>query len=174
MLKEVGALLLREAIGGAPLLAGRPGHRETARFLVGMPEGYTGEMEGDSGLRRILLAVVLAALVLGLAAILRMRGQEKPAALRTVVLSMRDYTFNGSNPTLSFRVGERVRFVVRNEEATPIRHNFSIPGLNVPCDGELGPGEIKHVTVTLSRPGTFEYLCCTHRGMGGKLVVTRL
>ncbi len=122
-------------------------------------------------MKRILLAVALAALVLGLAAIVRMRGQGNPPAPRTVVLSMRDYTFNGSNPTLTFRVGERVRFVVRNEETTPIRHNFSIPGLNVPCDGELGPGEIKHVTLTLSRPGTFEYLCCTHRGMGGKLVV---
>jgi len=39
--------------------------------------------------------------------------------------------------------------------------------------GQLGPGEIKHVTLTLSRPGTFVYLCCTHRGMGGKLVVAR-
>ena len=126
-------------------------------------------------MKRILLAVVLAALVLALAlgAILRMRAGGKPSPMRTVVLSMRDYTFNGTNPTLSFRVGERVRFVVRNEETTPIRHNFSIPGLNVPCDRELGPGEIKHVMLTLSRPGTFEYLCCTHRGMAGKLVVAR-
>jgi len=124
-------------------------------------------------MKRILLAAVLATLVLGLAMIVRMRGQAKPGPLRVVVLSMHDYTFNGVNPTLSFRVGERVRFVVRNDETTPIRHNFSIPGLNVPCDGELGPGEVKHVMLTLTRPGTFEYLCCTHRGMGGKLVVAR-
>ena len=118
----------------------------------------------------VLLAVALAAMVV---AVLRMRAGPKSGPLRTVVLSMRDYTFNGTNPTFSFKVGERVRFVIRNEETTPIRHNFSIPGLNVPCDGELGPGEIKHVTLTLSRPGRFEYVCCTHRGMGGTLIVSR-
>jgi len=126
------------------------------------------------GTKRILLAAALVAtLSLAVTAIVRLRGGGKPGPLRTVVLSMRDYTFNGSNPTLSFRVGDRVRFVVRNEETTPIRHNFSIPGLNIPCDRELDPGEIRHVTLTLSRPGRFEYLCCTHRGMGGALVVTR-
>jgi len=130
-------------------------------------------MERNSGMKRLLLTAALAALILALVAIIRLRGAVKPGPPRTVVLSMRDYTFNGSNPTLSFRAGERVRFVVRNEETTPIRHNFAIPGLNVPCDRELGPGEIRHVTLTLSRTGTFEYLCCTHRGMGGTLVVAR-
>jgi plastocyanin len=122
--------------------------------------------------RRPLLAVFLAlALAFVLVAIVRGRVR-KPEPLRTVVLSMRDYTFNGDNPTLSFHVGERVRFVVRNDETTPIRHNFAIPNLNVPCDQEMGPGEIRHVILTLARPGTYEYLCCTHRGMGGRLVVT--
>ena len=103
--------------------------------------------------------------------LVRWRASRETEPLRTVVLSMRDYTFNGDNPTLTFHEGERVRFVVRNDEATPIRHNFAIPGLNVPCDKELGPGEIRHVILMLARPGTYEYLCCTHRGMGGKLVV---
>ncbi len=129
-------------------------------------------MVENPGMKRIFFAALLtAALVVVLAGIVRMRAARRPASPRTVVLSMRDYTFNGTNPTFSFKVGERVGFVIRNEETTPIRHNFSIPGLNVPCDRELGPGEIRHVTLTLTRPGRFEYLCCTHRGMGGILVV---
>jgi plastocyanin len=130
-------------------------------------------MAGNGGSRRVLLAAVLALVAaLLLVGIVRWRADREPPALRTVVLSMRDYTFNGDNPTLSFHEGERVRFVVRNDETTSIRHNFAIPMLNVPCDRELGPGEIRHVILTLARPGTYEYLCCTHRGMGGKLVVT--
>jgi plastocyanin len=115
----------------------------------------------------LLLLVVVAMLV-----IVRSQHKGSSAPPRTVFLSMKDYTFNGGNPTLTFRPGERVRFVVRNDEQSPIRHNFSIPMLNIPCDRELGPGEIRHVTLTMPRSGSFEYLCCTHRGMGGKLVVT--
>ena len=120
----------------------------------------------------MLLVVLTLALALLLVGIVRWRAEREPEPLLTVVLSMRDYTFNGDNPTFSFREGDRVRFVVKNDETTPIRHNFAIPDLNVPCDRELGPGEIRHVILTLSRPGTYEYLCCTHRGMAGKLVVT--
>ena len=124
-------------------------------------------------MKRVLMAALLAAvLAVMMVVIVRMRAAERSTPPRTVVLSMHDYTFNGDNPTLSFRVGAHVRFVVRNDEGTMIRHNFAIPGLNIPCDRELAPGEIRHVTLTLSRAGTFEYLCCTHRGMGGKLVVT--
>jgi plastocyanin len=115
----------------------------------------------------LLLLVVVAMLV-----IVRQQRMGSSAPPRTVFFSMKDYTFNGANPTLTFRPGERVRFVVRNDEQTPIRHNFSIPGLHIPCDRELGPGEIRHVTLNMPRSGSFEYLCCTHRGMGGKLVVT--
>lgn len=122
-------------------------------------------------MRRILFAAILAALAVTLAVVIRMRADSRPRPARTVVLSMRDYTFNGVNPTLTFRAGERVRFIIRNDETTMIRHNFAIPDLRVPCDQELGPGEIRHVTITLGTPGTFAYQCCTHRGMGGKLVV---
>ena len=121
-------------------------------------------------MKRMMFAVLLVVLVLTLV-IARQRLQGPSAAPRTIVLSMSDYTFNGDNPTLTFQPGERVRFVVRNDEQTPIRHNFSIPGLNIPCDRELGPGEIRHVMLTMPRSGVFEYLCCTHRGMGGKLVI---
>ncbi len=90
---------------------------------------------------------------------------------RAVVMSMSDYTFNGNNPTLTFRPGERVQFVVRNDEDSPVRHNFRIVGLNVPCERDLMPGETREITLTMPRSGEFAYTCCTHPGMGGKLVV---
>jgi len=126
------------------------------------------------GLKGILVAALLAAMLgAGVVIFLKQRAARSPASVQVVDLSMRDYTFNGTNPTFRFKVGDRVRFVVRNEEQTPIRHNFAIPSLGIPCDRELGPGEIRHVFLTLKRPGTFEYVCCTHRGMGGTLIVTR-
>lgn len=125
------------------------------------------------GLRGILVAALLAAILAAWVVVLKQRGGRSSSELQTVELSMRDYTFNGTNPTFRFHVGDHVRFVVRNEEQTPIRHNFAIPSLGIPCDRELGPGEIRHVFVTLKKPGAFEYVCCTHRGMGGTLVVTR-
>ena len=125
------------------------------------------------GLRGILVsALVVAAVVTGVFIFQRQTGRS-PGSVQTVGLSVRDYTFNGTNPSFRFKVGDRVRFVVRNEEQTPIRHNFAIPSLGIPCEQELGPGEVRHVFLTLKRPGTFEYVCCTHRGMGGTLIVTR-
>jgi len=126
-------------------------------------------MAGIPRWRIIGAAVCLAMTVAILVPVYLSRNRVSP--LQTVDLSMRDYTFNGTNPTFSFRVGDRVRFVVRNDEETPIRHNFAIPTLGIPCDKELQPGEIRHVFLTLKRPGTYEYVCCTHRGMGGTLIV---
>ncbi|HEX5030116.1 MAG TPA: hypothetical protein VFX78_01500 [Candidatus Eisenbacteria bacterium] len=112
-------------------------------------------------------ALLLAALI-----VLASCGRPKPE--RMVHLHMTGYAFNDSNPTLAFTTGERVRFLVRNDETTMIRHNFRIAALGVRCDYELGPGEERAVTVTLpDTPGVFHYDCCTHRGMGGIIVVKR-
>jgi len=125
-------------------------------------------------MKRLLLSVpiVLAAAV----AVLALSGRFAPRPAgppRTVELRMYDYTFNGTNPTLRFEPGERVRFVVSNDEDTPVKHNFRVVGLDVPCERELLPGETREVTVTLPRSGEFAYTCCTHPGMGGKLVIDR-
>jgi plastocyanin len=87
-------------------------------------------------------------------------------------MSMKEYAFNGDNPTLPFQPGETVRFVITNDEMTPIKHNFRIVGMDVPCERELNPGETREVVVTIPQSGEFAYTCCTHPGMGGKLVVT--
>jgi len=123
--------------------------------------------------RAVTLALLAFVAIAAGGVYLAHRLTARPAPLQTVVLTMRDYTFNGTNPAFRFHVGDRVRFVVRNEEQTPIRHNFAIPDLGIPCEGEMEPGTIRHVFLTLKRPGTFEYVCCTHRGMGGTLIVAR-
>lgn len=99
------------------------------------------------------------------------REHAAPGPPRTVVLSMKDYAFNGLNPTLTFRPGERVHFVVTNDEKSRVLHNFRIVGMDVPCGPPMTPGERREVSVTMPRSGEFAYTCCTHPGMGGKLVV---
>ncbi|HEY7727583.1 MAG TPA: cupredoxin domain-containing protein [Candidatus Eisenbacteria bacterium] len=123
-------------------------------------------------LARILLVVVGAGMLAGaLLTLLRPRTFEGRGPVRTITLSMRDYAFNGTNPTLVLRAGERVRFVVRNDEDSPVRHNFEIPGLGVPPAEDLDPGGIREVTVTAPLSGEYAYGCATHRGMGGKIVI---
>jgi len=122
--------------------------------------------------KRALVPSLLVLAVAGAALAFVARRPETPAGPdRTVVMSMSDYTFNGTNPTLTFEPGERVHFVVRNDENSAVKHNFRIVGLNIPCERELKPGETRDVTVTLPRSGEFAYTCCTHPGMGGKLVI---
>ena len=117
---------------------------------------------------------IAARLAVGLAVIFGSASCGKGATERTVPLPMSGYAFNDSNPTLSFKAGERVRFVLTNDETTMIRHNFRIVGLGVHCDYELGPGEGRSVAVTMpDTPGVFPYDCCTHQGMGGIILVTR-
>lgn len=123
-------------------------------------------------MNRVLIALVLVLVLAGAALAFVGRDRDDAAGpARTVVMSMKDYAFNDSNPTLAFRPGERVRFVVTNDEDTPVKHNFRIVGMNVACERELLPGERREVTVTIPPSGEFAYTCCTHPGMGGKLVV---
>jgi len=122
--------------------------------------------------KRIALPAILILAVAGVAAAyVGLKPQAPAGPPRTVVMSMRDYTFNGTNPTLAFKPGERIHFVVRNDENSPVKHNFRIVGMDVPCERDLEPGQTRDVTVTLPRSGEFAYTCCTHPGMGGKLVI---
>lgn len=113
---------------------------------------------------RILLVLLLVAGIF-FARVMR------PGPVRTIRLSMKNYAFNDVNPTITLRAGERVRFLLWNDEETPILHNFQVPALGIACGDALRPGERREIFVTAVTPGTFAYACCTHRGMGGKLVV---
>src|SRR5512134_387353 len=118
------------------------------------------------------LVVLAVAAVAAPAVLSRLRASEA-VPTRTVALSMREYAFNENNPTLQFRPGERVRFVVTNEESANVLHNFRVVGMNVECGPPLKPGERREVTVTMPKSGEFAYTCCTHPGMGGKMVVAK-
>jgi plastocyanin len=119
-----------------------------------------------------LFAVIgVGALTGALLALLRPGMFEGRAPVREITLSMRDYTFGGTNPTLYLKPGERVRFVVRNDEDTPIKHNFEIPGLGVPPGKEIEPGGSREIMVVAPLSGEFTYGCATHRGMEGKIII---
>lgn len=123
-------------------------------------------------MKRVALTLLFVLALVGAA--MAFVGREKEKDLpptRTVHMSMKEYTFNGENPTLAFKPGERVRFVITNDEPTAVKHNFRIVGMNVPCERELKPGERREIVVTIPPSGEFAYTCCTHPGMGGKLVV---
>jgi len=121
-------------------------------------------------LKRLALPLVAVLLVAGVATALAVRGRG-PGPVRTVTMSMRAYAFNGTNPTFRFTPGERIHFVVTNDESTNVLHNFRIVGMNVDCGPPLKPGETREVTVTMPKSGEFAYTCCTHPGMGGTMVV---
>jgi plastocyanin len=122
--------------------------------------------------RRLFLGTIAVALAGAALAIGAPWREQSTGPARTVAMSMSGYAFNGKNPTLAFRPGERVRFVVTNDEQTRILHNFRVVGMDVECGPPLLPGERREVEVTMPRSGEFAYTCCTHPGMGGKLVVT--
>jgi plastocyanin len=122
----------------------------------------------------ILLALVAAGVLAGvLLALFRPQLFVGRPPIRTITLSMKDYAFNRNNPTLVLRPGERVMFVVRNDEDTPVRHNFEIPALGVPPGKELEPGESREVTITAPLTGVYTYRCTTHGGMEGTIIIGR-
>jgi plastocyanin len=120
-----------------------------------------------SGVRLAVLAIVAAAAILLGREWVRSRAPD-----RTIHLSMKGYAFNDSNPTLTLRAGERVRFVLTNDEEGMSRHDFEIVGTDTRCGGALLPGQQREIVVTMPGAGVYDYRCCTHPGMGGKIVVT--
>ncbi len=125
--------------------------------------------------KRVLFPILLLLAVAAVAApsLVARLSASGAGPERTVALSMREYTFNGSNPTLQFRPGERIHFIVTNDESTNVLHNFRVVGMNVECGPPLKPGERREVTVTMPKSGEFAYTCCTHPGMGGKMKVEK-
>jgi plastocyanin len=123
-------------------------------------------------LKRLPVLFAVAVLVAGAALALALRGRA-PAEPRIVRMSMREYAFNQTNPTFRFKPGERIHFIVTNDESTNVLHNFRIVGMNVDCGPVMKPGETREVTVTMPKSGEFAYTCCTHPGMGGTMVVAK-
>ena len=114
--------------------------------------------------RRLIGGVATAAILSLFAAIVVVPIWSSSATprveVREIVLEARDFAFGGSNPTLSFRPGERVRLVVRNTDVG-VLHSIRLPGIDdtvhdVPWNGEVS------IEFTAPADGTFEYVCPQH------------
>jgi plastocyanin len=121
----------------------------------------------SSGIRRLrgLLGAALAAAVLLLAAAFAAPWGRPAAPVREIRLEARGITWSGDNPTLTARVGERLRITVRNAEPGPIPHDLRLVGPNVRTTRLLKPGEEATLEVLLTRPGRYVYGCSLHPGL---------
>ena len=90
------------------------------------------------------------------------------AAATTVTLVAQNFRFNTPNPTITVKAGQQVTFTVVNKDGA--NHTFDIQGVSGGSTGQIGAGETKTLTVTLSA-GTYKYLCADHPGqMNGQIV----
>ena len=85
---------------------------------------------------------------------------EPAPELREIVLEARDLAFGGDNPTLEMNPGERVRFVVRNNDPG-VLHSITIPGVDSTIR-HIRFGEEVTFEVTIPQEGNFEYICPQH------------
>jgi plastocyanin len=89
---------------------------------------------------------------------------------REIVLEARDLAFDGDNPTLEFRAGERVRLVVRNTD-TGVLHSIRLPGIDDRVY-HVRWGEQVEIEFTAPEAGGFEYTCPQHAPkMSGRIVI---
>lgn len=114
---------------------------------------------------RGLLAAAFGAALLLLAAVFAIPWGRPAAPVREVLLEARGVKFNGDNPTLSARVGERLRITVRNAEPGPVPHDLRLVGPGTVATRLLQPGEEVTLTLVLDRPGRYAYACSLHPGL---------
>ncbi len=97
-----------------------------------------------------------------------------PQAQRTISISIKEWAYNGTNPTIQAKVGETIRVTVKNEGT--FSHTFTSDELNVNT-GLISPGASKTVTITATQAGSFVYYCTVdgHKSLGlkGTLVVSQ-
>ncbi|MEK7367121.1 MAG: plastocyanin/azurin family copper-binding protein [candidate division NC10 bacterium] len=127
---------------------------EMARRL-GVAEAWRG---------RGLLAAAAASLVL-LTVVFALPWGRAGAPVREILLEARGIKFNGENPTLTARVGERLRITVRNAEPGPVPHDLFLVGPDTVTTRLLQPGEEVTLELLLTRPGRYAYACSLHPGM---------
>ena len=117
--------------------------------------------------RYIWLSALAVALIAAGAAMLVASRDGAPREIRLVA---RDMTFyiegqDEPNPPLTLRAGERVRVVLRNEDAG-MSHDFVIKALNVGTPLLDGKGQQAIVEFRApEKKGTHEYTCTPHAAM---------
>ncbi|MEK7339056.1 MAG: plastocyanin/azurin family copper-binding protein [candidate division NC10 bacterium] len=111
-----------------------------------------------------MLAAAAASLVL-LTVVFALPWGRAGAPVREILLEARGIKFNGENPTLTARVGERLRITVRNAEPGPVPHDLFLVGPDTVTTRLLQPGEEVTLELLLTRPGRYAYACSLHPGM---------
>ena len=119
----------------------------------------------------MVAGLIVSAIALG------MHASSTSAGVREVRLVVRDMTFyvegqNDPNPVLSFRPGEQVRLVLRNEDAG-MRHDFVVEAWQVATRVLEDRGEQDTIAFTVpGEPGTHTYHCTPHaKMMSGRITV---
>jgi hypothetical protein len=101
---------------------------------------------------------------------LRWGPVDAGAPNRELVLVVREMSFyidgrfDEPNPALTFRAGERVRLVLRNEEIG-MRHNFAVPAWGVSSEEINGKGTTRVEFVVPRESARPEYVCTPHVAM---------
>ena len=118
--------------------------------------------------KAIFWGVVLTAAAV-VVSFLPMLASSDLDTVREVRLVARDMTFyvEGStepNPTLAFRAGEKVRLILKNEDAG-IDHNFAIPTWEAKTKLLEGRGEDAIEFKVPRRKGSEKYTCTPHAEM---------
>lgn len=118
--------------------------------------------------RAILTGIVITAVAI-LVSLLPMIASSDLDKVRDVRLVVRDMTFylEGSsepNPTLQFRAGERVRILLKNEDAG-IDHDFAVEAWQKKTKLLEGRGEDSLVITVPDKKGTEAYTCTPHADM---------
>lgn len=118
--------------------------------------------------RAILGGIILTAAVV-VVSLLPMLASSDLDKVREVRIVVRDMTFyldgaRDPNPTLTFRAGEQVRLVLKNED-TGLNHDFSVPSWDTKTKVLEGRGEDAIVFTVPKQKGTDVYTCTPHADM---------
>ena len=119
-----------------------------------------------------LVATVVAVLLLGALGVALTRPAPREVTL--VARGMAFYLENGDapNPTLTFKAGDRIRIVFRNQDRG-ISHNVVVPAVNAEFQ-PIGWNQSADVVFEVpDTPGIYEYWCRPHMMMmRGTIIVT--
>jgi len=130
----------------------------------------------QSSTRRLLIALASAAIVIAVAARFSLGAGAPDPAPRSIVLVASGMTFyvdgaTDKNPTLRVKAGERVRIVLRNEDAG-VTHDFVVPDWQVATRTLDGKGTDEVTFTAPHRRGATVYLCKPHTSMmSGTIIV---
>jgi len=111
-----------------------------------------------------MIATVVVVLLLGAFAVALTRPAPREVTLVTRGMAFFLENGNQPNPTLTFKAGERVRIVVRNEDRG-ILHNLTVPSVKAEF-APIGWNQSADVVFEVPEtPGTYEYWCRPHMMM---------